>query len=486
MIKEQKLSAIRKQLDDILEGLSQSSKSGIPLHKMERRILTDLLKLGLLLLRYYVDLCSSVVQENKVVGLSSKGNTTRRYLSVFGELSLTRPQYYHKETGSHYPLDAYLGLPSGKYSYLLEDLLSYGATEMDFEQSSSYLNRILGHNFSGMQSKRCSSRVSSEVDGFYDTAAPEQVTTGEHLSVGFDGKGVPMILSELGKTSDSPAIRLSKGQKRGSKKEATVSLSSSFTPKSRSPKQIIDGLFKKKSDREETEKTKNDKEKKHSWHDNKHLRAFLSDKPKAIHYGLSELLDRDTQNKAPIVVLIDGDRALKRQVATQTKVLGMDHRIEAYVLDFIHLLEYVWKVANIHLGEKHQERTQWVETQALLLLNSKHAQVLEGWKNIRATGSFSKYHLEKLDQAITYLTNKEDMVDYKTYLSKGFPITTGAVESACGHFVKSRMERNAMHWSFKGAQSLLDIRAVRKNLDWDKYMKFFIEQDQKQIYQKTA
>lgn len=29
------------------------------------------------------------------------------------------------------------------------------------------------------------------------------------------------------------------------------------------------------------------------------------------------------------------------------------------------------------------------------------------------------------------------MIDYKTYLSKGYPITTGAVESACGHFIKA-------------------------------------------------
>ena len=344
MIKEQKLSAIRKKLDDILEDLNQSSKQGTPLHKMERRILNDLLSMGLLLLKYYIDLCMPLVHQKKEVGSISKGSTTRRYLSVFGELSLTRPQYYHKELGSHYPLDAYLGLPSGKYSYLLKDLLSYGATEMDFEQSSSYLNRILGHDFSGMQSKRCSTSVSSEVEAFYDIKAPEQVVAGKHLSVGFDGKGVPMILSELGKTSDSPAIRLSKGQKRGSKKEATVSLSSSFTPMSRSPEQIIDALFKKPSQKvanpagqlseanpvggEEATVLKSKKQDKHYWHEKKHLRAFLSDKPKAIHYGLNELLSRDSKKNTPIVVLIDGDRALKNQVEIQAKELGIENQVE--------------------------------------------------------------------------------------------------------------------------------------------------------------
>ena len=50
------------------------------------------------------------------------------------------------------------------------------------------------------------------------------------------------------------------------------------------------------------------------------------------------------------------------------------------------------------------------------------------------------------------------MVDYKVYLEKGYPITTGAIESACGHFVKARMERGAMHWGKQGAQNILDIR----------------------------
>ena len=62
------------------------------------------------------------------------------------------------------------------------------------------------------------------------------------------------------------------------------------------------------------------------------------------------------------------------------------------------------------------------------------------------------------------------MIDYKTYLEKGYPITTGAVESACGHFIKSRMDRNAMHWGKKGAQDMLNIRAIKKNQNWQEFL----------------
>lgn len=491
MIKEENLSAIRNKLEEILNNLDASSKSKIPLHQMERSIFNHLLSLGLLLLRHYIGLCQDVVESRVLTTFSpkhpfkSKGVSVRSYFSVFGELSLIRSKYYCQGLGVYYPLDAYLGLPDTKYSYLIRDWLAYGATEMDFRQSCDYLNHILGYNFSGMQSSRCTKALSLEVASFYDQKSFSQVSQEAYLSVGFDGKGVPMILSELGKTADSSATRLSKGQKRGSKKEATVSLSSSFTPKSRSPGQLIDALFKKPLQKKlmEEHKEPNDR---HLWHEAKHLRAFIADKPKAIHYGLSNLLARDTQKNTPIVVLIDGDRALRNQVETQAKVLKMETRIEAYVLDFIHLLEYVWKVANAYLGENHSERTKWVEAQALLLLNSKSKQVITKWKAIQELKHLSKNQRENVTKAITYLSNKEEMVDYKDYLKKGYPITTGAVESACGHFVKSRMERNAMHWSFKGGQNMLNIRAVRKNHDWNDFLEFFIGKDQRRIYKKVA
>ena len=67
------------------------------------------------------------------------------------------------------------------------------------------------------------------------------------------------------------------------------------------------------------------------------------------------------------------------------------------------------------------------------------------------------------------------MMNYKECLARGFPISTGAIESACGHFVQSRMERNGMRWSLKGAKNMLNLRAVNKNKDWDTYMRYYME-----------
>lgn len=111
---------------------------------------------------------------------------------------------------------------------------------------------------------------------------------------------------------------------------------------------------------------------------------------------------------------------------------------------------------------------------------------MEEWKEIARQKKLKPTQAYNLKRAITYLTNHKHMVKYKTYLQRGYPITTGAVESACGHFVKSRMERNAMHWGKQGAQKMLNIRAIKKNGDWDHYVEHFISHEIEELYPKVA
>ncbi len=112
--------------------------------------------------------------------------------------------------------------------------------------------------------------------------------------------------------------------------------------------------------------------------------------------------------------------------------------------------------------------------------------MLQQWQPILDTKDVKGTHAYNLQRAITYMSNRPHMLDDKTYPHKGYPITTGAVESACGHFVKSRMERDAMHWGKDGAQKMLNIRAVKKNDDWDSYMENFINKEQQKLYKNAA
>ena len=58
---------------------------------------------------------------------------------------------------------------------------------------------------------------------------------------------------------------------------------------------------------------------------------------------------------------------------------------------------------------------------------------------------------------------------YDQYITAGFPIGSGAVEGACRHLVKDRMEGSGMRWTVPGAQAVLTLRAMKLNSQWDSY-----------------
>ena len=60
---------------------------------------------------------------------------------------------------------------------------------------------------------------------------------------------------------------------------------------------------------------------------------------------------------------------------------------------------------------------------------------------------------------------------YQDYLAKGWPIASGVIEGACRHLVKDRCELSGMRWTQEGVESLLHLRAVAENDDWDEYHK---------------
>src|SRR3954454_9399324 len=68
------------------------------------------------------------------------------------------------------------------------------------------------------------------------------------------------------------------------------------------------------------------------------------------------------------------------------------------------------------------------------------------------------------------------------YLRAGYPIASGAIEGACRHLVKDRMERAGMHWTVPGAQAMLNVRSVYCSDAWDEYQAYRIEREQEKLY----
>ena len=137
------------------------------------------------------------------------------------------------------------------------------------------------------------------------------------------------------------------------------------------------------------------------------------------------------------------------------------------VVDFVHVLEYLWNAAWCFYPEHDPAAEQWVHRQATLVLEG-HAPKVAGAIRRKAT----RAHLDpaqrkNADDAANYLTNKARYLDYPAALTQGWPIATGITEGACRHLVKDRIDLTGARWGLAGAEAVLKLRAIKANGDFN-------------------
>ena len=123
MAQEQAILKGQGQFEEMASFVRRASKDGRPIDEVERSLWDSLLALGRSLLEGYVaghgtgDVGEMLRYEGRTLrGLESLHD--RRYVSVFGELTISRCVYGTRETQKHevVPLDAWLGFPKGHFS----------------------------------------------------------------------------------------------------------------------------------------------------------------------------------------------------------------------------------------------------------------------------------------------------------------------------------------------------------------------------------
>jgi hypothetical protein len=404
--------------------------------------------------------------------IKTTGNKTRRFVSLFGEIEVHRRQYYISGEGNYHPLDEYLNFPGKKLSYSIQNLIGQSSTEEDFRESVKVLNELLPLNLQGSQTKRIVEDLAPFVDKYYEQRVgltkEEEESEGSILAFGNDGKGVPIVNREREETDNGDKARLMKGKKRGVKKQATVAVSFSFDPRIRDSEDVLRGLFREPTPEGMEEKDEKDRR----FSKNVHKRAFMCNQKKGIDYAIEDLTRRDPEKTKPVIALVDCGPGLEEGILESIKSHGLEDNLDAVIADVVHVSEYIWKAANAILGEKFKGRTEWVRAVMKDLLESKTEKVIKDLKaNVERT-DLTDSKKEQVEKTIKYLTNHGHKMDYKTYLAKGYPISTGLIEGACGHLIKDRMEHSGMRWTIQGAQNIIDLRAVKKNEDWKEFMTF--------------
>jgi len=119
----------------------------------------------------------------------------RPYQSIFGFFEIPRAVYGTREGQKieFVPLDQRLGLPEGKFSYVLQDWDQSYAVESPYAEVDARLQKILGFSQSVDSLERMNRKMADMVVDYWDSLEPPPASEEGELMVGSgDGKGVVM------------------------------------------------------------------------------------------------------------------------------------------------------------------------------------------------------------------------------------------------------------------------------------------------------
>jgi len=144
------------------------------------------------------------------------------------------------------------------------------------------------------------------------------------------------------------------------------------------------------------------------------------------------------------------------------------------VVDLWHLLEKLGRAAGVIHGSGSADEV--VQRWKLRLLNSSRA--AEGiLGELKQSG---REHVQVGDarpvhDAITYIENNGDRMDYATARRRGLPVGSGNVEATCKSLVEVRMKRPGARWKEESGEHIIQLRAVALSDRWDAAMDFTLK-----------
>jgi hypothetical protein len=482
MTKERALLKARDVLRRLEELVEDSAAEDRRIDLVERDLFAGLMQMGRELLSAFVatqgdgDAGPTLECEGKTLQRLEE-QEPRRYVSIFGELSLLRWVYAERaKQKKQAPLDARLGLPTGDFSYVLEDWLQRLCVREAFQESCGSLADLLGVKVSVRAAEQMSQTMSQHVESFQaEQPPPPAAEEGEILVATFDGKGVPMRRPLEERVRSGPRRR--KGEKANKKQMACVAGVYSIDRFRRTPEEVLDEVRRRERGRDRPQP-----QHKQVWAEMTHIEDGQTYNGRSLAFvgAAIELVQRDPQNQKPIVCVTDGEQALIDEVQQWLPSRTI------HILDIMHVLERLWQAAYCFHAEGSRDAEQFVEHRLRMLLQGKVGQVIGGLRRMLTVHGLTGEKRRALQGAIRYYDNHRDSMRYDEYLAAGYPIGSGVVEGACRHLVKDRMERTGMRWTVSGARAILHLRAVYLNEDWPDFVNYRIEAEQTTLYRQRA
>ena len=208
------------------------------------------------------------------------------------------------------------------------------------------------------------------------------------------------------------------------------------------------------------------------WKENKGVRAYLVDDDHIVHLlSWHQICDKEQfikylqvikglnlfpEHRVRVCCLGDGARWIWE---------GVDAVFPSarQILDYYHCAEHLEDFVKIRFKDSALGKKWLKDTKARLFANDAKL-VLTGLRRMQLEGDDAK----KRDGLYSYLFNNLDRLDYGKARRGGYPIGSGAIESANKFIGHVRLKRSGAWWKVDQANHVLKLRCARYNEQYDR------------------
>ena len=136
-----------------------------------------------------------------------------------------------------------------------------------------------------------------------------------------------------------------------------------------------------------------------------------------------------------------------------------------YLIDFYHLCDYL-AAASVKCDPQNPQ--SWMKQQKRRLKRNQVKAVLKSLKP----------HLEPenlpdekapIRACYRYLIKRPGQFNYQNAIADDLPIGSGEIESAHRYVIQERLKLSGCWWKLENAMTMLALRVLRANGDWDSY-----------------
>lgn len=484
----------RTRMDDIIDTLSAPQMASCPQDVLEDYVTESGRELQRQLMQDQLDARARAEERRAAVtgtdgvrrGRVEAGHR-RTVTTTVGKVEAERLAYRSPKVANLHPADAVLALPARSLSHPLRKLIALKTARSSVRQSADSITRATGQQLGSRQLMATTVHAATDILAFLDpatnpAAGTQQAGESDLLVMSIDATGVNMIPTALRETTrraaqeaaeqaagtaagQAPSAQLSRRDRIGRTRMATVTAVYDATPQPRTAADIMPASRAERQAREEGPTAFG-----------RQLDASLERSTTTMVTAMFDTAQqRDPEHRRRWIVLVDGANHQLDCLEREADKRGVHIDI---IVDFVHVLEYAWRAAD-ELHTTKNARTAWVADSARAILNGHSAQIVS---DIRAgirrlEENEPGRRTEAASRAAAYLEAKEPYLGYHLALALGWPIATGVIEGACRHLVKDRLDLAGSRWGLAGAEAVLLLRAVINNGDFDAYWAYHLQRE---------